>query len=151
MTTGEMFDGFEDLRNAPEEIREHHAQHAQETHERWGESAAYAESMRRARKYSKAEWETIRRAGEEHEEHMAWLMEAGADPEGDRARAAAETMRQHIARWFYPCSPAMHAGLADMYESDARFAGHYEKRAEGLAAFTARAIRANALGRSNES
>ena len=144
MTTQEMFEGFEDLRNAPGEIRAHHAEHAKEVHERWGETDAYAESMRRARKYSKAEWEELRQETDRHEEHMAQLMEAGVDPEAEEARAAAEAMRQHITRRFYPCSPEMHAGLADMYESDARFEAHYEKRAPGLAAYTARAIRANA-------
>ena len=38
----------------------------------------------------------------------------------------------------------MHVGLADMYEADHRFRAHYEGRAEGLASFVARAIRANA-------
>ena len=147
MTTDEMFEGFEDLRNAPDDIRAHHAEHARETHERWGESDAYAQSLRRARKYSRSEWETIRTEGEKHEEHMAWLLESGADPEGEDGRSAAEAMRQHITRWFYPCSHEMHAGLADMYESDARFTAHYEKRADGLATFTARAIRANAQRR----
>ena len=75
---------------------------------------------------------------------MARLLAAGADPEGEEAMAGAEAMRLHIDRWFYPCSPAMHSGLADLYESDARFRAHYEERAEGLAAFVAQAIRANA-------
>lgn len=99
MTTQEMFEGFEDLRNAPADIRAHHAEH---------------------------------------------VMDAGVEPESDEARAAAEAMRQLITRCFYPCSPEMHAGLADMYEADARFRGHYEKRAAGLAAYAATAIRANA-------
>lgn len=38
----------------------------------------------------------------------------------------------------------MHEGLADMYEADPRFRAHYEKRAQGLAGFVARAIRVNA-------
>jgi MerR family transcriptional regulator, thiopeptide resistance regulator len=146
MTTQEMFEGFEDLRNAPDDIRAHHAEHAKETHEQWGDTDAYAESMRRARKYSKAEWEELRRETERHEEHMAGLMDAGVDPESVEAMAAAEAMRQLITRCFYPCSPEMHAGLADMYESDARFREHYEKRAPGLATYTAKAIRANARG-----
>ncbi len=144
MTTQEMFEGFEDLPNAPDEIRAHHAEHAKETHERWGDRDAYAASMRRARKYSKAEWEKLRQETEQHEAHMAGLMDAGVDPESDEARAAAEAMRQLITRCFYPCSPEMHTGLADLYESDDRFKAHYEKRASGLAVYTARAIRANA-------
>jgi len=58
--------------------------------------------------------------------------------------ALAEQARVHIDRWFYPCSRAMHAALAEMYTADARFAAHYEERAAGLAAFMADAIRANA-------
>ena len=40
----------------------------------------------------------------------------------------------------------MHAGLADMYESDARFGEYFEKRAAGLTEYVAAAIRANAAG-----
>lgn len=144
MSTQEMFEGFEDLRNAPDEIRRHNRKHAKETHERWGRTDAYAETMRRAKRYTKSEWEELRSESQAQEEQMAWLMEAGVDPEDRAARDAAEAMRQHIIRWFYECSHEMHAGLADMYESDPRFETHYEKRAPGLARFTARAIRANA-------
>lgn len=144
MTDEQLFEGFQPLHDAPEEIRAHHAEHAREVHDRWGETDAYAESMRRARRYAKADWERLRADAERQEEHMAWLMEAGVDPGSDDACAGAEAMRLHIDRWFYPCGPEMHAGLADLYESDARFRAHYEKRAPGLATYVARAIRANA-------
>ena len=38
----------------------------------------------------------------------------------------------------------MHAGLADMYEADARFAASIDAHGEGLTRFLAAAIRANA-------
>ncbi len=147
MSNREMFEGFEDLRDAPDDVREHHRKHAKESHERWGETDAYAESMRRARRYGKADWEQIKSESAGLEERMAWLMEAGEAPEGEKARAGAEALRQHIDRWFYPCGLEMHVGLADMYEGDARFRAHYEERAEGLASFVAEAIRANAAER----
>jgi MerR family transcriptional regulator, thiopeptide resistance regulator len=75
---------------------------------------------------------------------MAALPAAGASPTSPEAMDAAESMREHIERWFYPCSHPMHVGLADMYVADPRFAAHYDNRAEGLAAFVASAIRANA-------
>lgn len=145
MNAQEMFEGFEDLPEAPAVVRAHHATHAEEAHERWGDTDAYAGSLRRAKGYSKDDWNRIQEQGEQHEAGMASLMEAGEDPEGVEAMAMAEAMRQHISRWFYPCSHEMHAGLADMYEADQRFKAHYEKRAEGLAGFVASAIRANAL------
>jgi MerR family transcriptional regulator, thiopeptide resistance regulator len=144
MTPQQMFDGFEDLKNAPEDVRAAHAEHGAEAHAQWGQTEAWTESMRRARRYGKPDWEALRAEGEAHEEAMARLLAAGTDPAGAEARAGAEAMRRHIEQWFYPCPHAMHAGLADMYESDPRFRAHYEKRAEGLAAFVARAIRANA-------
>src|SRR5690606_2430234 len=139
---GEAFDAFA---NAPDEVRAHQAEHGAEAMERWGDTSAYRESMRRARGYSKADWERIGAEGEEAETRMAALLASGADPAGEEAMAGAEAMRRHIGRWFYPCSYRLHAGLADMYEADPRFTAHYERRAEGLAAFVAAAIRANAV------
>ena len=60
--------------------------------------------------------------------------------------AVAERHREHISRWFYPCSPAMHRGLAEMYVADERFRETYEREADGLAAYLHDAILANAGG-----
>jgi DNA-binding transcriptional MerR regulator len=142
MSTEEMTEGFDALANAPEEVRAHHAQYAREAEERWGDS--YRESMQRVRGFSRADWTAIQEEGAAKLSCMADLMSAGADPEGAEAMACAEAMRQHITRWFYPCSYEVHAGLADMYVADPRFTRHYEEHAEGLASYTAAAIRANA-------
>jgi len=117
----------------------------QEGHERWGETDAYTESLRRAKRYSKEDWEQIQEQGGENEARMMALLTAGEDPEGSEAMAVAEAMRLQISRWFYPCSHEMHVGLADMYEADPRFKAYYDKRGEGFAGFVAGAIRANAL------
>lgn len=144
MTRDDLQEGFDAFANAPAEVKAHQAKHGAEARERWGETDAYGESMRRVKDYGKAEWERLKAEGEAAESRMAELLAAGADPAGAEARAGAEAMRLHIDRWFYPCSHRMHAGLADMYESDPRFAAHYEARAEGLSAFVAAAIRVNA-------
>jgi len=130
-----MFEGFGDL---------DHLETAQEAEERWGDTPAYRESMRRMKKYSKDDWERIEIEGDALEAEMAALLKAGADPAGDEAMDVAERARLHVDRWFYPCSHRMHVGLADMYESDPRFRAHYEERAEGLCDFFVAAIRANA-------
>ncbi|HEX7117834.1 MAG TPA: MerR family transcriptional regulator [Longimicrobiales bacterium] len=150
MSSEEMKDGFDAFADAPEDIRAHQAKYGSEARERWGDTDAYKESMRRARRYTKADWKAIQEAQEANMERMAELMAAGAAPDGAEAMAGAEAMRQHIDRWFYPCSPEMHAGLADMYEADPRFKATYEQRATGLAAFVAAAIRANARRASAE-
>jgi MerR family transcriptional regulator, thiopeptide resistance regulator len=100
--------------------------------------------MRRPAQHSRSDWQAIHAGGEASETRMAALPAAGASPTSPEAMDAAESMREHIERWFYPCSHPMHVGLADMYVADPRFAAHYDNRAEGLAAFVASAIRANA-------
>ena len=77
---------------------------------------------------------------------LSAAMAAGAPSDGERATDLAERARLHIDRWFYPCSHAMHSGLADMYTADERFKANYEKRAEGLAEYVSAAIKANQAG-----
>jgi DNA-binding transcriptional MerR regulator len=135
MTADEIFAGLGEF-----QAREY----AEEARERWGETDAYKESMRRTRRYTKEDWVRIKAEGSEGLEAMATLMAAGRSAEGPEAMDLAETARQHITRWFYECSPDFHRGLADMYEADARFGACYEKQATGLTKFVAAAIRANA-------
>jgi DNA-binding transcriptional MerR regulator len=127
-----MFDGFD-----PSEYED-------EARERWGHTDAYRESARRAAQYGESEWQQIRREAEEIVREMVALMRAGEPADGAAARTLAERHRQHISRWFYPCSTRMHRGLAEMYVADPRFTETYEREAEGLAAYVHDAIVANA-------
>jgi len=120
------------------------SEHAEEVEERWGGTDAFQESYRRTSRYGKDDWLRIRSEGEAVEARLAELLEQGVPAQDARAMDAAEAHRQHISRWFYDCGKALHVGLADMYESDPRFARHYEDRAPGLAGYVAAAIRANA-------
>jgi hypothetical protein len=120
------------------------SKYEKEVQERWGKTDAYKESARRAKGYKADDWARIKAESEGIEAGMAEVMKAGEAPDGIKAMDQAEQARLHIDRWFYLCSHRMHAGLADMYTADARFAAHYEERAVGLAAFVAAAIKANA-------
>jgi DNA-binding transcriptional MerR regulator len=116
-----------------------------EVKERWG-SDAYEQTSRRVNGYTAEDWKRQQaEIGAIHAD-AATLMRQGADPSSPAALAVAERHRQSIDRWFYPCSSATHAGLADMYESDARFAAAIDAHAEGLTRFLSAAIRANAAG-----
>lgn len=120
-----------------------HAPYEEEARARWGQTDAYKESARRAKAYSRDDWDRIRGESEGIEARMVDLMRAGAPADGDEAMTAAEEARLHIDRWFYPCSHEMHAGLAEMYTADPRFRAHYDDREAGLADWVARAIKAN--------
>lgn len=117
--------------------------HAEEARERWGDTDAYRESARRTGGYSPEQVAAIKDELETIEAKLASIMTAGGSPDSEDAMATAEQARLHIDRWYYPCSHAMHAGLAEMYTVDPRFKAHYDDRAEGLAQFVADAIRAN--------
>ena len=67
-----------------------------------------------------------------------------SDPE---VLAIVERHRLSIDRWFYPCSPAMHQGLATLYETDVRFSANIDKNCAGLTPFLVAAIRENARRR----
>ncbi len=71
-------------------------------------------------------------------------MKVGAKFEDREVMDIADRHRLFIDRWFYPCSYAIHVGLADMYEADSRFAAGIDTHGTGLTPFLAEAIRANA-------
>ncbi len=119
------------------------AEYEDEVNERWGETDAHKESSRRTSSYTEADWAEIGAEIEEIEAGLAALLVAGVAAESTRAIALAERARLHIDRWFYPCSPQMHAMLADGYVTDPRFKKHYEDRQPGLAHFVRDAIAAN--------
>lgn len=111
---------------------------------RWGHTDAYAESQRRTKRYTPEDWARMQAEQAAIYTDATALMAAGVAPTSDEARAVAERHRESIDRWFYPCSKEMHAALANLYESDDRFRANIDKHGEGLTAFLAAAIRAQA-------
>lgn len=115
----------------------------QEAHERWGETDAYRESARRTQSYTKEDWQELATEQAQIYADAAAAMAAGKPPSDPEVLAIAERHRLSIERWFYPCSPALHRSLADMWEADPRFSANIDKHAEGLTAFLAAAVRGN--------
>ena len=122
------------------------AKYEAEAKERWGHTAAWRESQRRAAAYSKEDWVEIKAQADANLVAFAEAMTAGEPATSATARQLAEEHRGHISRWFYECSPAMHARLAELYISDPRFAAHYDKVAPGLAQYVHDAVRAASGG-----
>ncbi len=119
------------------------SKHQAEAEERWGNTDSYRESARRTQGYGPEDWAVIKAENEQIEADFAAAMVAGHSPDSSEAGALAERARLHIDRWYYPCTHAMHSGLAGMYTADPRFKENYEKRATGLAQYVASAIVAN--------
>jgi DNA-binding transcriptional MerR regulator len=128
----ELFEGFDPSR------------YEGEVKERWGQTDAYKESARRTSKYTKADWERYKAESHAIMTDASRLFRSGAVADADEVMAVAERHRLSIDRWFYPCGPTMHIGLADMYEADERFASSIDKYAAELTSWWSSAIRANA-------
>lgn len=128
----QLFEGFDPSR------------HEDEVKERWGQTDAYKESARRTAQYTKADWERYKTESHAIMTDAARLYRSGVAAEADEAAAVAERHRLSIDRWFYPCGPNMHVGLADLYEADPRFASSIDQYAPGLTAWWSSAIRGNA-------
>lgn len=127
-----LFDGFDP------------SQYEEEARQRWGHTDAYKESARRASRYTEEDWKRLKAEQDGIYSDAVAAMNAGAAPADPVAMRVAERHRLLLERWFYPCSKAMHRGLADLFEADARFAQNIDRYGKGLTPFFAAAIRANA-------
>lgn len=134
MSKDEMFGVFGDF--DPKEYEE-------EAQQRWGETDAYKESTRRAKRYTKEDWKRFASESEEISLAIAELMDEGVPPTDPRAMDAVDRHRRLIDQWFYPCSREMHAALGKMYVEDPRFTETYEKIRPGMASYVQKATEAN--------
>jgi len=119
-------------------------QYADEAAQRWGGTDTYAESMRRASRYTKEDWQRIKSEVDEWEGRYSSLVAAGTVPQSEAAMDLAEEHRRHIGVWYFDCSYEMHVCFADMYVSDERFKAYYDGMGEGVAEHLRAAIKANA-------
>ncbi|MGE2732681.1 MerR family transcriptional regulator [Mycolicibacterium vaccae] len=117
-----------------------------EAEQKWGETAEWKESQRRAESYTKQDWVQIKAEGEAVEKALADAFRAGLPADSEKAMNAAEQHRIHVNRWFYDCPPEFHRKLGDMYVSDPRYVATYDESfgLPGLAAYCRAAIHANA-------
>ncbi len=133
-TVQKLFDGFDP------------AEHEAEAEARWGNTEAFAESKRRTKRYTPADWARHKAELASILDDAAALVSAGVGPDDARAVAVAERHRLSIDTWFYPCDLEMHARLADMWEADTRFKDTMDKAGEGVTALLAATVRGRLRG-----
>lgn len=119
-------------------------EYAAEAEQRWGKTDAWQESRKRQQRYSADDRARMQAEADANVAEFLTAFRAGQPPDGAVARELARQHREQIERWHYPCPPAMHVQLAEMYVHDARFAAHYDQHQSGLAHYIAAAIRSAA-------
>jgi DNA-binding transcriptional MerR regulator len=133
MNKKEMFQGFDMT-----EIEAHKEKYAEETKQKYGDSDAYKESMKKTSKYKKDDWARINENSERIYSKIVANMDKGiADPE---VQKAVHELRQQITDNFYNCTIEIFRGLADLYVCDERFTANIDKHKEGLAKFLSEAM-----------
>ncbi|MCP3031797.1 MerR family transcriptional regulator [Halobacillus sp. A1] len=133
MTPKERFEPFD-----MQKIEEHRKKFAKEVEQRWGDTDAYKESAKRTSAYSKDDWKKIHAENEVIDKHLVQLMDQ--EPGDEEVQKWIDAKRQHITKYFYPCSIEIFRGLADMYVNDPRFTNNIDKVKQGYAAFVSKAM-----------
>ena len=122
LTDAELYEGFsqEQIERYKREVKEQY------------DPKLVAESDRRIRKMSKAQWQAVGEDGKAVTRRMAELMDRDpGDPE------VQETIARHHA-WienFYPASAEVYSGLGQLYVEHPEFRAYYEAYAPNLADF----------------
>lgn len=109
---------------------------------RWGDTSVFAESQQRTSRYSPEDWTRVHTELDDIYARFAALMSDGASSDSGPAAALVDEHRAHITKWYYSCSPEIHAGLGLMYVEDERFRSNIDKAGEGIAEFMSEAIAA---------
>ena len=114
-------------------------EYAKDAKERWGDSAAYEESAKKTRNYSKEDWDMA------NGQMSAIFAEFGQlkdqPPESRLAQQTVKKLQDFISQFFYACDNEVLAGLGQMYTSDQRFRENIDKMGgSGTAEFAGKAI-----------
>ena len=127
MKENEIFEGFDE------------SQYEEEARQRWGNTAAYAESQKRWGAYFADEKAAIKAEGQEITRRMVGGDERvrADDPQ---IQAAIADYMSYINRYFYAIDKTILRNLSDMWVADPRFAVNYERIRKGGAAFVREAV-----------
>jgi len=93
--------------------------YAKEVKEKWGTTAAYAQSEKKTNQYSKEDWETIMRKSDAIIENFSKRI--GYSPESKEVQELVVQWQNHITEYYYECTKEILMGLAVMYVQDERF------------------------------
>lgn len=116
------------------------SEYAKEARERWGHTAAYAESEKKTKGYDGQKWSSVQAGMEALMAEFAAIR--GENPAGEAAQALVLRWQAYITENFYACTDEILKGLGQMYVCDERFKANIDKHGEGTAQFMADAIAA---------
>ncbi|TCK98505.1 MerR family transcriptional regulator [Natranaerovirga hydrolytica] len=133
MSDKEKFEGFKS-----EIIEENENTYGQEIRLKYGEEVIN-NSNKRLKNMTKENYEKVKKIENEVLRVLQEAFETG-NPASELAQKSAELHRQWLSFFWSEYSKKAHAGLAQMYVDDERFAKYYDKKQHGMAKFLRDAI-----------
>jgi DNA-binding transcriptional MerR regulator len=133
MTNQEKFEGFKQTM-----IDENETKYGKEIRAKYGD-ARIDQSNKKIKNMTEAQYAEIEKLSTEVLSVLAKAVETG-DPAGELAQKAADLHRQWLSFYWDHYSKEAHAGVAQMYVDDERFAAYYDEKQPGGAAFLRDAV-----------
>lgn len=122
------------------ELEENKKKYAAEVKERWGDTAAFAESEEKTGSYDEDQWKQL--SGEGETILNEFSENRHIQPDCKEAQDIVKKWQAYITANFYHCTKEILSCLGQMYISDERFTKNIDKNGEGTAAFMTAAIEA---------
>ncbi len=114
--------------------------YAKEASEKWGDTDAYKESVKKTSSYSKEKWNQVNSGMDNIMDEFAQCMKNGSSPSDREAQLLVEKWQNFITENYYKCTKEILAGLGQMYIADDRFKANINSHGEGTADFMSKAI-----------
>lgn len=133
MDSKKMFDSFD-----MKEIEKYKENYKDEVKQKYGETEAHKESMKKISQYKKEDWRRIHDASEKINAKIVKNMDKG--PSDPIVQQGIGEFRKYITDNFYNCTPEILRGLGEMYVTDERFTKNLDKHREGYSKFLREAI-----------
>ncbi|WP_090245321.1 MerR family transcriptional regulator [Eubacterium barkeri] len=112
--------------------------YATEVKERWGNTAAYAESEEKTSSYDQTQWKML--SGEGEAILQAFGENRNIQPDSNEAQILVKKWQDYITANFYNCTKEILSCLGLMYIGDERFTQKIDQNGKGTAEFMAAAI-----------
>lgn len=117
------------------------AQYADEVKARWGSTAAYKESEKKAASMTGGEKQNALDGMSFIMAEFSEVMNKGFSPESETVQSLCRKLQQFITDNFYTCTMEILSGLGEMYVLDGRFKESIDKNGNGTAEFIRDSLR----------
>lgn len=124
------------------EFEKQREEYAKEAKERWGDTDAYKESVKKTSDYTTKKWNEVNSAMEGIVAEFAKCRKNGSAPDSTEAQIIVKKWQDFITKNYYTCTNEILAGLGEMYVADERFKSNIDRNGKGTAQFICDAIKA---------